>query len=277
LAGDKVEWRGRREDPRYRLKASTIVANLSIAEAEMRSAGLRVLVTKDIARERAAERRHDHRRRCGVVLRAEYEWAATTRHDEAARLRSTGLSWRDVASTLGLPSADAARMSASRARPTPKTNGSETVYGGVAQRSSSIANPPASVLRPDPQAVSSLPADTGKCPMNVRVLEPSGGGRRDQAPRDDRCTSPPIISRQRANSPRRGARQERDQSRMTGAMGKVGGGGPTLVGTDPRYHDAQGLDQTARTGLVDPGLSAGTRHSLVGKLVSGPHGTSPNG
>jgi hypothetical protein len=166
LAGRKVEWRGRQVAPRYRMKASTIIDRLGITEAEMRSAGLRVLVTQVVAKDRAAERQRACRRRSGIIPRAEYELAAATRQEEAARLRSSGLSWRDVASALGLPSSDAARMSASRVRPKPKANGSITVHGGETQVCSLIVSLVSSVPEGDPNAVDPDSDPVDRCPTD---------------------------------------------------------------------------------------------------------------
>jgi hypothetical protein len=60
-----VEWleigEARLVDPRYRMKASTIVEWLEIGEDEQRAAGLRVLVSADVARELDAVRKRAER------------------------------------------------------------------------------------------------------------------------------------------------------------------------------------------------------------------------
>jgi hypothetical protein len=132
VAGRKSEWMGRHVDPRYRMKATTIIDWLGITEAEMRTANLRVLVDKTIANERARERQHARRREAGAMLRVDYEAAAAERRDEVARLRASGMSWRAVALAMGLGSPDAARMLASRAPSNSQPNRSIPVYGGVA-------------------------------------------------------------------------------------------------------------------------------------------------
>jgi hypothetical protein len=120
--GEKRDWNERRIEPRYRMRASTIIGWLGITEAEMRSCDLRVLVTKTVAGERAAERQRARRRLTGAAPRAGYEQAAAARQEEAARLRASGLSWREVAVAVGLPSSDAARMCAGRAGLNRKAN-----------------------------------------------------------------------------------------------------------------------------------------------------------
>jgi hypothetical protein len=113
-AGRKAEWEGKIIDPRYRLRASTIVDWLRIEPAEMRTAYLRVLVDRDIARERAAERKRESRRRQGTQERVAYEAAASRRAETVAALRSSGLQWAEVAAQAGLSSANAARFLVAR-------------------------------------------------------------------------------------------------------------------------------------------------------------------
>ncbi|MFC7542607.1 hypothetical protein ACFQU2_28375 [Siccirubricoccus deserti] len=115
VAGRTVEWNGRAVDPRYRLRAATIVEALRVTPAEMCAAGLRVLVDRDVARKHAAERQRTHRQRAGVQERSAYESAAAARATAAAALRAAGMSWAQVAAHLELPSPDAARVLASRA------------------------------------------------------------------------------------------------------------------------------------------------------------------
>jgi hypothetical protein len=79
--GERVEWRGRPIDPRYRLRDATIVEWLAITEAEMRALGLRHLVTADLKCEHERVRGERRRRAAGAVPRAVYE------ADGLARLR----------------------------------------------------------------------------------------------------------------------------------------------------------------------------------------------
>jgi hypothetical protein len=113
-AGRVIEWNGRPFDPRYRFRASTIVEWLRIAPREMREGNLRVLVDRDVARERAAERQRAKRRRAGVQERVSCAGAAAIRAQTATDLRSSGLSWTEVASEMRLPSPEAARKLVSR-------------------------------------------------------------------------------------------------------------------------------------------------------------------
>lgn len=68
-AGKSVLYNGREVDPRYRMRANTIIDWLQIEPAEMRDADLRVLVDAGIQRERASERQTEYRRRKGAVSR----------------------------------------------------------------------------------------------------------------------------------------------------------------------------------------------------------------
>jgi hypothetical protein len=73
--GERVEWRGKPVDPRYRFRAATMIEWREITSAEMRDADLRVLIDGDRRREPARARRITYARRKGVLERAEYEAA----------------------------------------------------------------------------------------------------------------------------------------------------------------------------------------------------------
>ena len=77
--GEKVEYRGRLVDPRYRFRTSTIVEALDITESEMRACGLRHLVSSDIRREHDRVGKVQRRRESGVLAREEYEAKSTSR------------------------------------------------------------------------------------------------------------------------------------------------------------------------------------------------------
>jgi hypothetical protein len=109
-AGRTVEWDGRALDPRYHFRAGTMVEWLRITPAEMREAGLRVLVDRDVARERAAERQRARRRRAEVRERAAYEATARARRDRVLALRRDGLTWRAIGAELGISEGEARRL-----------------------------------------------------------------------------------------------------------------------------------------------------------------------
>ncbi len=70
-AGVKIEWNGKEIDPRYRMRAATVMEWLEITPGEMHEAGLRMLVDTDRARELAAERQAKSRRLKGAASRSE--------------------------------------------------------------------------------------------------------------------------------------------------------------------------------------------------------------
>jgi len=115
--GERVSWGGEEMDPRYRFRASTMVHWLGISPAEMREAGLRVLVDDDLRRELAAERQRQSRHARGINRQARGEFIAdaTARQREVIRLRAEGLSWAEVGQRLGI-SRHAALMLADRDR-----------------------------------------------------------------------------------------------------------------------------------------------------------------
>lgn len=71
--GQRITYRGKQVDPRYRLRNETIIARLRITEDEMLGAGLRHLVSADIRRERERARGESRRRKAGAVDRRTYE------------------------------------------------------------------------------------------------------------------------------------------------------------------------------------------------------------
>lgn len=108
--GRSVEWGGKALDPRYRFQAGTIVEWLEISPAEMRDAGLRVLVDRDVARELATGRERDRRRRHGAQERAAYEAPAQARRGRVFELRQRGMTWRTIGAELGVSEAEARRL-----------------------------------------------------------------------------------------------------------------------------------------------------------------------
>ena len=71
--GEKIEYRGRLVDPRYRFRTATIVEALDITEAEMRACGFRHLVSPEIRREHHRAGEEQRRRTAGGVSRRIYE------------------------------------------------------------------------------------------------------------------------------------------------------------------------------------------------------------
>ena len=77
--GEKVEYRGRLVDPRYRFRTSTIVEALGITESEMRACGYRHLVSPEIRREHHRAGEEQRRRMAGTVPRQDYETSSVSR------------------------------------------------------------------------------------------------------------------------------------------------------------------------------------------------------
>lgn len=111
-AGQTIEWMGQRVDPRYRFRASTICEWLEIEPAEMREAGLRVLIDRSVKNERNRERwcaqdraqeQRERRRQRGSSERALYEAEAHERAENILKLLRRVGTVREVAQVLGVP------------------------------------------------------------------------------------------------------------------------------------------------------------------------------
>lgn len=101
--GELLQFDGRDVNPRYRMRASTIVEWLGIEPAEMRNAGLRVLVDETRRRELNTERTAASRRRRGAKARDEQQAARLELGRKALYLSAKdGLSVRDLADRFGV-------------------------------------------------------------------------------------------------------------------------------------------------------------------------------
>ena len=129
--GEKVAWRGKQRDPRYHFRVAEIIERLQITPAEMERGQFRVLLNPELRRRRRAARKTVARRAAGQRPREAFEAGAKARAVHAAGLRAGGMTWAEVARAMGLPSADAARMLAKRAR-SPNRTGLGTCMVGVA-------------------------------------------------------------------------------------------------------------------------------------------------
>lgn len=132
--GERLSWKGRDVDPRYRLTTGEIIKRLAITADEMRSLDFRSLVVPDRRRALASSSRRKNRRARGSVDRDTYEAKAKVRRAEAHQLNASGLSWSEVGAKLGI-SAEAARKRASRHVVSTEPDRSVTVYSGVAMPS----------------------------------------------------------------------------------------------------------------------------------------------
>lgn len=129
--GERLKWKGRDIDPRYRLTTTEIIRLLAITPDEMRGLDFRSLVDADRRRTLASTSRRRERRAGGSVDRNIYQARSEARCAQARHLRTSGLSWSEVGGRLGI-SADAARKRASRHLVTAEPDRSVTVYSGVA-------------------------------------------------------------------------------------------------------------------------------------------------
>jgi hypothetical protein len=105
-AGKLIEFNGKEVDPRYRMKAETIIKWLSIEEDEMRAAGLRLLLSPDARRERKTLDARDRRRAKGVTSHEEKR-AERIELGKRAMWRHirNGLTYAEIATELGVSKA----------------------------------------------------------------------------------------------------------------------------------------------------------------------------
>jgi hypothetical protein len=77
--GDRVIYRGKEVDPRYRFRTDTIVELLGITEVEMRACNFRHLVSADLRREQHRRNEEKRRRLGGSITRQDYEASSLSR------------------------------------------------------------------------------------------------------------------------------------------------------------------------------------------------------
>jgi len=130
-AAGRRDRRGERPvDPRYSPGRAWFVEALGISDLEMREAGLRVLVSAAVARERAALRQEGVRRQRGAVPRVGYLARAAGRRERAAALRRHGMSYSEIALRLETTAEAARKLVARAAAPFPVPDTSVTGNGG---------------------------------------------------------------------------------------------------------------------------------------------------
>jgi hypothetical protein len=98
----------------YRYTKARLIELLEITPAEERDMGALISDAEKGRRHTAAK--EAARREAGAIERAAYEARAAERRDRARALKDGGRSWAEVAARMGLPSAGAARVLATRAR-----------------------------------------------------------------------------------------------------------------------------------------------------------------
>lgn len=102
-AGNRIRYGGRDLDPRYKMKAATIVRWLGIKPEEQRAAGLRLLLDDAARRERKARLERERRQRRGANSHENLR-AARLQIGHAAlyRMAKEGLSRDELAAELGV-------------------------------------------------------------------------------------------------------------------------------------------------------------------------------
>lgn len=101
--GEMIEFNGRKQDPRYRMKASTVVRWLDVTQIEMREAGLRVLVDDTVKREIDAQKKRDAR---GTDARRKEKAQA---REEARRMADEGRTQAEIGAKMGVAQSTVAR------------------------------------------------------------------------------------------------------------------------------------------------------------------------
>lgn len=116
--GETSQWRGHQVSPIYAYRTATLIDLLQIDPDEERH--LRVLISRDEKRRRDREATMAARHAAGVQEREAWRTQvgdqAAERASRAKALRMGGLTWAEVAERMDLPTAEAARQLARRAR-----------------------------------------------------------------------------------------------------------------------------------------------------------------
>ena len=108
--GYKKIWKDEEVDPRYRVKANTIIEALEITPAEMREANLRVLVDDILRRENKTTNERQRRQRLGAKDRKQNAQERLELGREALRSQQLeGLSQRQLAQKFGVAKATIAK------------------------------------------------------------------------------------------------------------------------------------------------------------------------
>jgi hypothetical protein len=107
-AGETLEWNGQQRDLRYRLTNHKIIEKLGITPSEEKE--MKVLISKDTKRQRAAERKRQQRRAQGAKSRDEISAAARERESLAKELHRQGLSYREIGEKLCISRQHAGRL-----------------------------------------------------------------------------------------------------------------------------------------------------------------------
>jgi DNA-binding CsgD family transcriptional regulator len=106
--GEWIEFNGRKYPPLYTPRNSTLIQRMNITLDEQRQLG--TIISKDLARERDAQRDEKRRRSRGAMSREAYEQRSLDRRDEALELRAQGLKQREIAESMGITQARVSQL-----------------------------------------------------------------------------------------------------------------------------------------------------------------------
>jgi len=105
VSGKTIIFNGKKVDPRYRMKAATIIEWLRITPEEMRGAGLRVLLSPDIRKDRKVECERERRMKNGATSHLSKRDDRHRIGRQAMWLIRDGLTYAQAASELGVSKA----------------------------------------------------------------------------------------------------------------------------------------------------------------------------
>lgn len=109
-SGKKIEFNGKLVDPRYRMKAETVIEWLEISEDEMRDADLRLAVTDELKKERRRAAAEAKRRSEGRRTQAEVSADRMRLARQVERLIDAGRTQTQVAKALRLTQGQVSRL-----------------------------------------------------------------------------------------------------------------------------------------------------------------------
>jgi len=125
-AGETIVFRGREIDPRYRIRAATVIEWLGISPDEQRVAGLRMLIDDDTRRERGAERSREFRKRRGATNRQTAREARLLLGRKALYMQAKeGLTRDDLADRFGVSAGQISKAMAEARRARNADRGTE--------------------------------------------------------------------------------------------------------------------------------------------------------
>lgn len=182
-AGKLIEFNGHEIDPRYRMKAETITKWLTIGEDGMHAAGLRVLLSPDVRRERRTLDARDRRKTKGATSHEDKRAERIELGKRATWLHiRNGLTYAEIAAELSVSKAtigkaieEARNASSSRSQNTQRIGKAaiRAVYGGILPLKGG-----GTYTKPIPTKTKeqTLTPDEGTASPRMRTAAASGGG-----------------------------------------------------------------------------------------------------